>query len=174
LKGTTPSQALCEENTAVVRETVEACDSGLAVDSGIHADGKGKSKYANGFWRELWVLLRYKGLPRAKHPLFISLRVLLYILLAALLSSFFYSQDRQLTGIFNTIGILFIAVILPCFMAQVFVEEMKFDQGGVHPGVQRRLLPRGHLRRRPDPDRDTLPVPQRRHLRLGAVLVHRD
>ena len=119
---------LCEENTAVVRETVEACDSGLAVDSGIHADGKGKSKYANGFWRELWVLLRYKGLPRAKHPLFISLRVLLYILLAALLSSFFYSQDRQLTGIFNTIGILFIAVILPCFMAQVFVEEMKFDR----------------------------------------------
>ena len=120
--------SLCEENTAVVRETVEACDSGLAVDSGIHADGKGKSKYANGFWRELWVLLRYKGLPRAKHPLFISLRVLLYILLAALLSSFFYSQDRQLTGIFNTIGILFIAVILPCFMAQVFVEEMKFDR----------------------------------------------
>ena len=119
---------LCEENTAVVRETVEACDSGLAVDSGIHADGKGKSKYANGFWRELWVLLRYKGLPRAKHPLFISLRVLLYILLAGLLSSFFYSQDRQLTGIFNTIGILFIAVILPCFMAQVFVEEMKFDR----------------------------------------------
>ena len=45
--------------------------------------------------------------------------------------------------------------------------------GGVYPGVQRRLLPRGHLRRRPDPDRDTLPVPQRRRLRLGAVLVHR-
>jgi len=119
---------LCEENTATVRETIEACDSGLAVDSGIHADGKGKSKYANNLSRELWVLLRYKGLPRAKHPLFISLRVFLYILLAALLSSFFYSQDRQLTGIFNTVGILFIAVILPCFMAQVFVEEMKFDR----------------------------------------------
>ena len=119
---------LCEENAATVRETVEACDSGLAVDSGIHADGKGKSKYANNLSRELWVLLRYKGLPRAKHPLFISLRVFLYILLAALLSSFFYSQDRQLTGIFNTVGILFIAVILPCFMAQVFVEEMKFDR----------------------------------------------
>ena len=58
---------------------MEACDSGLAVDSGIHADGKGKSKYANNLSRELWVLLRYKGLPRAKHPLFISLRVFLYV-----------------------------------------------------------------------------------------------
>jgi hypothetical protein len=95
-------------------------------------------------------------------------RVLLH---AGLLSSFFYSQDRQVTGILNIVvglckfnqvdsalqsawfqplnlsseflvskfafkfnlyryivGILFISVILPCFMAQVFVEEMNFDR----------------------------------------------
>ena len=86
------------------------------------------SKFANGPLRELWVLLRYKGVSRLKHPLFITTRVGLYVLLAGLLSSFFYSQDRQVTGILNIVGILFISVILPCFMAQVFVEEMKFDR----------------------------------------------
>ena len=55
-------------------------------------------------------------------------RFFLYVLLAGLLSSFFYGQNRTLVGIFNSIGILFISVILPCFMAQVFVEEMKFDR----------------------------------------------
>ena len=89
---------------------------------------KNPSKYANGSFRELYVLLRYKGLSRVKHPLFISTRFFLYVLLAGLLSSFFYGQDRTLVGIFNSIGILFISVILPCFMAQVFVEEMKFDR----------------------------------------------
>jgi hypothetical protein len=63
-----------------------------------------------------------------KHPLFLSTRFFLYVLLAGLLSSFFYGQDRRLVGIFNSVGILFISVILPCFMAQVFVEEMKFDR----------------------------------------------
>ena len=86
------------------------------------------SKYANGPLRELFVLMRYKGMSRIKHPLFVSTRFFLYVLLAGLLSSFFYGQDRKLVGIFNSIGILFIAVITPCFMAQVFVEEMKFDR----------------------------------------------
>ena len=107
---------------------MEACDSGLAVDSGIHADGKGKSKYANNLSRELWVLLQVqRAAPREAPAVHLAARVPLH-LLAALLSSFFYSQDRQLTGIFNTVGILFIAVILTCFMGAGLAEEMKFDR----------------------------------------------
>jgi len=103
-------------------------DSGSA-DVGSHSfASEPGSKFANGALRELYVLLRYKGLPRVKHPLFVTTRLCLYVLLAGLLSSFFYGQDKNLTGIFNSVGVLFITVILPCFMAQVFVEEMKFDR----------------------------------------------
>ena len=103
-------------------------DSGSA-DVGSHSfASEPGSKFANGALRELYVLLRYKGLPRVKHPLFVTTRLCLYVLLAGLLSSFFYGQDKNLIGIFNSVGVLFITVILPCFMAQVFVEEMKFDR----------------------------------------------
>ena len=122
---------LCKENMASVRDTelTLASTTGSAMSRQPGGDNRHKtSKFANGPLRELWVLLRYKGVSRMKHPLFITTRVGLYILLAGLLSSFFYSQDRQVTGILNIVGILFISVILPCFMAQVFVEEMKFDR----------------------------------------------
>ena len=123
---------LCKENVASVRDTEFLLQS-VAASSGVALRQPGElnhktSKFANGPLRELWVLMRYKGVSRMKHPLFITTRVGLYILLAGLLSSFFYSQDRQVTGILNIVGILFISVILPCFMAQVFVEEMKFDR----------------------------------------------
>lgn len=78
-------------------------------------------EFTNGPLRELLVLLRYKGLIRMKHPLFVITRVGLYVLFAALLASFFYGQDRQGTGIFNISGFIFITAIAPCFMAQVFV-----------------------------------------------------
>ena len=120
------ASALREANVASVGDVDELRRrDGAALAGG---GGKRSSKFANGAARELWVLLRYKGLSRVKHPLFVTTRVFLYVLLAGLLSSFFYGQDRQLTGIFNSVGILFISVILPCFMAQVFVEEMKFDR----------------------------------------------
>jgi hypothetical protein len=101
----------------------------LAVESSAH-DTKA-SKFANGNARELWVLLRYKGIPRMKHPIFVVTRLGLYVLLAGLLSSFFYGQDRNIGGILNTTGILFIAVIVPCFMAQVrSVHWFPYDRVG--------------------------------------------
>lgn len=120
------ASALREANVASVGDVDELRRREGAALAGVGA--RRSSKFANGAARELWVLLRYKGLSRVKHPLFVTTRVFLYVLLAGLLSSFFYGQDRQLTGIFNSVGILFISVILPCFMAQVFVEEMKFDR----------------------------------------------
>ena len=118
-RGRIPGDA--ETNADAPREAVNGRKRVVCASSG-------SSKYANGALRELYVLMRYKGASRVKHPLFVSTRFFLYILLAGLLSSFFYGQDRSLVGIFNSVGILFIAVILPCFMAQVFVEEMKFDR----------------------------------------------
>lgn len=124
------ASALCEANLASVKATELAsyASTGAAMSRRPGDTQHKASKYANGPLRELWVLLRYKGVSRVKHPLFVTTRVGLYVLLAGLLSSFFYSQDRQVTGILNIVGILFISVILPCFMAQVFVEEMKFDR----------------------------------------------
>ena len=119
---------LCAANAASVQETAllsQKCTEGAM--SRQQGDGH-VSKFANTHLRELWVLLRYKALSRVRHPLFLVTRVGLYVLLAGLLSSFFYGQDRQVSGILNVVGILFISVILPCFMAQVFVEEMKFDR----------------------------------------------
>ena len=87
------------------------------------------SKFANGSMRELWVLLRYRGVSRVKHPMFITTRLGLHVLLAGLLSSFYYSQDYgQVTGMLNVAGLLFITVIVPFDIAHVFVEEMKFDR----------------------------------------------
>ena len=120
------ASALREANVASVERRGRA--SASRARGARRVGARRSSKFANGAARELWVLLRYKGLSRVKHPLFVTTRVFLYVLLAGLLSSFFYGQDRQLTGIFNSVGILFISVILPCFMAQVFVEEMKFDR----------------------------------------------
>ena len=117
---------LRRENEADVADDARAFPDARSAPNGFGMSNP--SKYANGPLRELFVLLRYKGLSRVKHPIFVSTRILLYVLLAGLLSSFFYGQDRRLVGIFNSVGILFIAVILPCFMAQVFVEEMKFDR----------------------------------------------
>ena len=153
------ASSLAAENANAVREG--DLQSSQLADLANDNNSSAVSKYANGSVRELMVLLRYKGLSRVKHPLFISTRYVLYfpnpntvcpyksnysytlrktdtflftprfflyVLLAGLLSSFFYGQNRTLVGIFNSIGILFISVILPCFMAQVFVEEMKFDR----------------------------------------------
>jgi hypothetical protein len=66
-----------------------------------------------------------------KHPIFVVTRLGLYVLLAGLLSSFFYGQDRNIGGILNTTGILFIAVIVPCFMAQArSVHWFPYDRVG--------------------------------------------
>ena len=48
--------------------------------------------------------------------------------LAATLSVFFYGQDRTMSGIINTNGILFIMIILPMFMAQGFVDILKTER----------------------------------------------
>ncbi len=40
----------------------------------------------------------------------------------------FLSAEKTPTGILNTNGIMFIACILPSFMAQVHVEEVKFER----------------------------------------------
>lgn len=91
--------------------------------------GKGKdSPYAHGSLTELGILIRYKDSPRWKYAIFWFTRIGLYTILASLLSSFFYNQKHTPSGLLNINGILFIAMILPCFMAQVHVEETKFER----------------------------------------------
>ena len=92
-------------------------------------NGKGKdSPYAHGPLVELGILIRYKDSPRWKYAIFWFTRIGLYSILASLLSSFFYGQKHTPSGMLNINGIQFIAMILPCFMAQVHVEETKFER----------------------------------------------
>ena len=92
-------------------------------------NGKGKdSPYAHGPLTELGILIRYKDSPRWKYAIFWFTRIGLYTILASLLSSFFYSQKHTPSGMLNINGIAFISMILPCFMAQVHVEETKFER----------------------------------------------
>ena len=144
---------LCKANVASVKTTIledlinpvaetdgysNTTGSGAALVSPIrvataaepnNSGNEKTSKFANGSLRELWVLLRYRGVSRVKHPMFITTRLGLHVLLAGLLSSFYYSQDYgRVTGMLNVAGLLFITVIVPFDVAHVFVEEMKFDR----------------------------------------------
>jgi len=126
------SSALCQANISAIKHMSSSQlhhrHPGSILTTGINNNASPGSKYANNTFRELWILIRYKGLTRFRHPLFIFTRVGLYVLLSCLLSSFFYGQNHDLPGIVNIVGILFISIILPSFMAQVFVEEMKIDR----------------------------------------------
>ena len=77
---------------------------------------------------ELLFLIRYKFFVHWLHSLYWFSRVIIYALLAATLSVFFYGQDRTMSGIINTNGILFIMIILPMFMAQGFVDILKTER----------------------------------------------
>ena len=48
----------------------------------------------NPVWRELLVLLRFRGVTRYASPLFIFSRITLFASLAGLFASFFYNQAR--------------------------------------------------------------------------------
>lgn len=92
-------------------------------------NGTGKdSEYAHNPFTELGIMIRYKDAPKWRYAIFWFTRCGLYVILAALLSAFFYQQKKTPTGILNTNGIMFIACILPSFMAQVHVEEVKFER----------------------------------------------
>jgi hypothetical protein len=70
------ASSLAAENANAVREG--DLQSSQLADLANDNNSSAVSKYANGSVRELMVLLRYKGLSRVKHPLFISTRYVLY------------------------------------------------------------------------------------------------
>jgi ABC-type multidrug transport system permease subunit len=91
--------------------------------------GRGKdSPYAHGILTELAIMIKYKEIPRWRYAIFWFTRLGLYVILAGLLSAFFWQQSYAMDGILNRNGILFISTILPSFMAQVHVEEIKFER----------------------------------------------
>ncbi len=51
--------------------------------------------YVNPMWREVLVLLRFRGATRYVSPLFIFSRITLFAMLAALFATFFYNQARS-------------------------------------------------------------------------------
>jgi len=85
-------------------------------------------QYERSLIGELLCLVRYKFFVHWLHSIFWFSRVLVYQLLAATLSVFFYGQDRTMSGILNVNGILFIMIILPMFMAQGFIDNLKMER----------------------------------------------
>ena len=97
----------------------------INVNNGTDEEDK---QYERTLFGELLCLIRYKFFVHWLHSLFWFSRVLIYALLAATLSVFFYGQDRTMSGIINTNGILFIMIILPMFMAQGFIDNLKTER----------------------------------------------
>ena len=97
----------------------------INVNNGTDEDDK---QYERTLFGELLCLIRYKFLVHWLYSLFWFSRVIIYALLAATLSVFFYGQDRTMSGIINTNGILFIMIILPMFMAQGFIDNLKTER----------------------------------------------
>lgn len=79
---------------------------------------------------EWWVVFRRRALVRMANAwaLFLGTRVLIYVLLAGLLATFFYSQVFDFDGVSNVTAILFVTVVMPGFVAQVHVDDMKSDR----------------------------------------------
>jgi hypothetical protein len=77
-----------EQRQAVARCKAQA----RSLTPGRAADG---AMFANSFIRELFLLLRLRGLPRYSTPLFIFSRIMLLSLLGALFASFFYGLVRR-------------------------------------------------------------------------------
>jgi hypothetical protein len=51
--------------------------------------------YVNPAWREIMVLLRFRGVIRYTSSLYIFSRITLFAMLAALFATFFYNQARR-------------------------------------------------------------------------------
>ena len=78
--------------------------------------------------REVAVLLSYRGLNKYRSPLFLFSRVALYVALACLLASFFYSQRQDPRGLLNVASILFLSVTTPTYTASVFVADIGLER----------------------------------------------
>lgn len=125
------SSALGRENLAKVAEitSLNLPMNAVTINTESSANGKGKdSPYAHDSLTELRIMLRFKDAPRWRDGMFWFTRLGLYSILACLLSAFFYQQKHTPSGLLNINGIAFIAIILPTFMAQVHVEELKFER----------------------------------------------
>lgn len=123
--------ALCRKNMEEVAEitSLKLPMNAVTINTESSVSGNGKdSAYAHSPLTELGIMLAYKDAPRWKYGIFWFTRLGLYVILASLLSAFFYQQKHTPSGILNLNGILFIACILPSFMAQVHVEEIKMER----------------------------------------------
>ena len=118
--------SLCSEN---IKEVEEIALLKLPMNAVTINNEPGKdSPYAHGPLTELWIMIKFKDGPKWRYAVFWFTRCGLYMILAGLLSLFFYQQDRAPSGILNLNGIAFIACILPSFMAQVHTEEVKMER----------------------------------------------
>ena len=118
------------ERSALAAKNHEDADETTTYEVNVHNDGNNEEdkQYEHALFGELLCLFRYKFFVHFLHSLFWFSRVIIYALLAATLSVFFYGQDRTMSGIINTNGILFIMIILPMFMAQGFIDNLKTER----------------------------------------------
>ena len=116
------ASALCAEQKRLVQEAAKAD----APAGGITAlpGGCVRDLYVNPAWRELLVLLRFRGVVRYTSPLYIFSRITLFAMLAALFASFFYSQKMDFRGIAAVNSIIFLTVTTPTFLGTVFVQDL--------------------------------------------------
>lgn len=90
---------LCAEQKRLVDEAAKAGGDAQPQLAGRGGCGGMRDLYVNPAWRELLLLLRFRGVVRYTSPLYIFSRITLFAMLAALFASFFYSQVMSFHGI---------------------------------------------------------------------------
>ena len=90
---------LCAEQKRLVDEAAKSGGEAQPQLAGRGGCGGMRDLYVNPAWRELLLLLRFRGIVRYTSPLYIFSRITLFAMLAALFASFFYSQVMSFHGI---------------------------------------------------------------------------
>ena len=84
--------------------------------------------YANSAVREVFTLLRFRGINHYAAPMFVFSRVLLFGVLAGLFASFYYDQRMDVLGVVNVGAMIFLTVSTPTYVASMYVQELTMDR----------------------------------------------
>lgn len=112
----------------LVQSKATPANAACGIDGASGSAAEDKPLYANSIPREIYLLLRHRGVNRYVSPIFIFSRVVLMAILAALFASFYYSQSMTPRGIANVTAIMFLTVTTPSYVATVFVEDLILDR----------------------------------------------
>eukprot|EP00205_Picochlorum_sp_RCC944_P001080 CAMPEP_0182606312 /NCGR_PEP_ID=MMETSP1330-20130603/1192_1 /TAXON_ID=464278 /ORGANISM="Picochlorum sp., Strain RCC944" /LENGTH=793 /DNA_ID=CAMNT_0024824591 /DNA_START=209 /DNA_END=2590 /DNA_ORIENTATION=- len=91
------------------------------------ADGKGGKTYANTVWREIGVLLKFRTWTLMKDPNFVLSRLLIFVLQALVFATFWANREKNISGLVDTIAVLFAMPISLSLPFGLFIPEL-FNQ----------------------------------------------